>query len=513
MYFDRQAESSAVLTPPPHALTTETRGGRTPLSDAVAAGLVVLAVSAAGVAVTYDAARRWQFEATQNELVQTARIAATRIDADLHASLDSREQELGPEYRRAVAPLVRVQQASDDVIYVYTAVLRDGRIRYVLDSAAVYRIPGDTEEHSHLMEEYRGTDVEFRRALETRSVTVNARPQREEVRTYLSAYAPFWDSRGQFAGVVGVDMWIRALDARMSRLRRIALAASASIVVVAFLVGLAVFRLRSHAVAAEVRDRAAIAALAEARAAAEQASRAKSAFLEIMSHELRTPLSTVVGYSELMHEELGGRDEPSLSADVSRVREAGHHLAAVISDILDFSTMESGHVEFAPVPVDFATLLDELVTLFHRPAAAKGLTLRLDLSRAGTTTGVADPVRFRQILFNLIGNAVKFTDRGGVTVRLRSAPLDGARLVCTVHDTGMGIPADKRALLFQPFSQVDASLTRSAGGTGLGLVISRRLVEAMGGTLEVRSREGRGSTFRLSVPGILGCPGAGEAAA
>ncbi|MGE0813166.1 MAG: sensor histidine kinase [Vicinamibacterales bacterium] len=464
------------------------------------------------MAVTYEAARRWQFQATQHELVQLARIAATRLDADLHATIDDPEQELGSEYRRAVAPLVRVLQASDDVIYVYTAVLRDGRIRYVLDSASIYRVPGDTEEHSHLLAEYRGSDAEFRRALETRSATVNARPQQEAVRTYLSAYAPFWDSRGRFGGVVGVDMWIRALDARLARLRRIALAAAAGVVAMAFVVGLVVFRLRMLAVAAEIRDVAAIADLAEARAAAEQASRAKSAFLEIMSHELRTPLSAVVGYSELMHEELSGRDEPALTADVGRVREAGHHLAAVISDILDFSTMESGRVELSPVPVDFATLLDELVTLFQRPAAAKGLTLRLDLSRAGTTKGIADPVRFRQILFNLIGNAVKFTDGGGVTVRLRASPLDPAGLVCTIHDTGMGIPAGKRALLFQAFSQVDASLTRSAGGTGLGLVISRRLVEAMGGTLRLRSREGRGSTFRVSVPGIL-VRRAGEAAA
>jgi signal transduction histidine kinase len=244
------------------------------------------------------------------------------------------------------------------------------------------------------------------------------------------------------------------------------------------------------------RDRQAVIELASARDAAEQSSRAKSAFLAMMSHELRTPLNAIVGYSELIQEEFEQRGEPALAADVQRVVSASRHLTAIIGDILDYSKLEAGRMEVDATLVDTATVVSEVVELLRPGAEAKGVGMRLAVDPSLRPVFV-DAVRLRQVLLNLVGNAVKFTERGEVTVRLA---VRRSRLVCAVHDTGAGIPVDKRGRLFQPFSQVDSSSTRSAGGTGLGLAISLRLVEMMEGTLRMKSRVGHGSTFRLSLP-------------
>ena len=236
-----------------------------------------------------------------------------------------------------------------------------------------------------------------------------------------------------------------------------------------------------------------------ARDAAEQSVRAKSTFVAMMSHELRTPLNAIVGYSELIHDDLVAREQPRLAADIDRVRTAGQHLAAIISDILDYSKLEADRLVLAPEAVAVEPLLRGAAGHVRAEAEARGLDVVVQVA-AGAHTVVADPLRLAQVVGNLVSNAVKFTDRGRVVLRARRSPVRGGRLVITVHDTGAGIPADKRDRLFQPFSQVDGSLTRRAGGTGLGLVISQRLVAVSGGTLRVRSRVGHGSTFRVSLP-------------
>jgi signal transduction histidine kinase len=271
---------------------------------------------------------------------------------------------------------------------------------------------------------------------------------------------------------------------------------AAGLALLSLAVGVVVFRHRRTAEAHEHRDIDAARSLAAARDAAEAASRQKSEFLATMSHELRTPLNAILGYSELVDEDLAALGDETLRQDVARIAAASRHLADIIGDILDYTKIDSGLLAMQPEPIDVARLLHDLSELLRPGAMASGLAIEVDAPSGATV--FADPVRVRQVLLNLLGNAVKFTERGRVVVRVRPATR-GDRLVIVVHDTGVGIPRAAHARLFEPFSQV-ARGAKAAAGTGLGLTISRRLVDAMGGSLRFRSRPGVGSSFRLVLP-------------
>ena len=238
-----------------------------------------------------------------------------------------------------------------------------------------------------------------------------------------------------------------------------------------------------------------------AQAEAEDAAAVKGEFLANMSHELRTPLTSIVGFTRLAAEQA---DLQGLTRNyVERVGEASRALLCTVNDILDFSQLETGQVSFQAEPTSLRHLARVTLELFMPQAGAKDLDLVLDGDPDDRDLIIAvDPDRIRQILLNLVGNAVKFTDTGSVTLRTRYDE-DAARLSVEVIDTGPGIPAKKQALLFKRFSQVDGSLTRSHGGTGLGLAICKGLVEAMGGVIGTESVPGQGSRFWFSIPAPL----------
>ncbi len=236
-----------------------------------------------------------------------------------------------------------------------------------------------------------------------------------------------------------------------------------------------------------------------ARQAAETANIAKTRFLANMSHELRTPLNAILGYSELLAEEAESRGLGEMVDDCARVREAGVQLLGLISDILDLTKIEAERLELVAEPIVLASLLTEVVGVFG-PELARGKH-RLIQERAedlGTMTG--DPIRIRQILLNLLGNALKFgvSARGG-TITLR-ALRDSERVYFAVADSGPGMSEEQAATIFEPFTQVDASATRRRDGAGLGLAICRSLCEHMGGKISVISAPGLGSTFRVELP-------------
>jgi signal transduction histidine kinase len=246
---------------------------------------------------------------------------------------------------------------------------------------------------------------------------------------------------------------------------------------------------------AERRSRA---DMEKAKVAAEDANRAKGEFLANISHELRTPMNGVIGMSELLLE-TGLDEEQALYA--ATVRDSGRSLLVIINDILDFSRLDAGKMTLDPAPFDLRCAIEEIKEQFLPKAAAKGLHLALYYQVDAPARVIGDCSRICQVVANLTDNAIKFTARGDVGIRVESQEQSAGETVMhiTVEDTGMGIPADKLDLIFQKFTQADGSMTRRYGGTGLGLAIVKQLVELMEGTVDVQSRAGEGSRFCVTL--------------
>jgi signal transduction histidine kinase/ActR/RegA family two-component response regulator len=473
-----------------------------PLIQGVLAGGAVLLISSLGLLYLWHAAREAQLDAVRTELTQLARTAAELVDGDLHRSITSQEQAGSPAHLALLAPLVKFHKATSDIIYVYTAILDRDRIYYILGTDYLYRVPGDTEPTELIMAPHDTVDPTLRRALERHEVAVNQEPVQERVRSYMSAYAPFYDHSGRFVGVVGIDMWLRDFDARMSAIWRAGIGAFAAVALLSLLAGFVVLRLSSAAQRARRRDRVVQLRLAEAKKHAEAqaqraqaASRAKSDLLAVMSHEIRTPMSGVLGFTSLLLDTPLNQEQREFAETMQR---SGDALLTVVNDVLDYSKLESGRMTVEHIDVALESVCDGVRSILQSAALERGVGMRVEYDPRLPKHIKGDPVRIRQVLLNLVGNAVKFTEHGSVLIA--ATELDATRVKISVTDTGIGITAEQMATLFERYTQADPSTARRYGGTGLGLAISKTLVGLMGGEIGVESHPGTGSTFWFVLP-------------
>ncbi len=456
-------------------------------------------VSGIGLWIVYALADRALMAGMRKHLEDIAVTTIGRIDVEGHEALTSDYSVAQPgsdEYARLCDPLVKLRYEVPDIYYAYTLSMVDGTPAFILDSTAFYQNEGDDTELEPPGSLYDDAPQEVYDAWTSGRTIVVHEPYTDKWGTFISAFAPFRNAQDQVVGVFGVDISMGQLADRRKPVNMAALLAAAGCVIGSSIIGLFRWRADTRLMDRESRLLEAQQEAQMGERAARAGEQAKSTFLATMSHEIRTPLNGVLGMAELLSKselQSGQREQ------VEAIRHSGELLLVMLNDILDFSKIDAGAMSVHSEPVDLEALLQEAAGLYRGAAEKKGLSIEVDCREDAPKYVQVDPTRAAQVLGNLISNAIKFTERGGVHL-VASCHEDGEMANIRVEDTGIGIPNDKLKDLFVPFSQLDSGLNRAAGGTGLGLVISRHLAEMMGGGIEAFSKLGEGSTFQFLLP-------------
>lgn len=357
-----------------------------------------------------------------------------------------------------------------------------------------------------------GDPVEYTAALSTAGkgkASVDETPYTDKWGEFYSAYSPVFDNEGNVAGIVAVDFAVDWFENQLSAQTRSTVIGYIIVLFISLLVGavLALLTVRPY-----VRAQG---QLMEEKIRAESANNAKSDFLANMSHEIRTPINAVLGMNEMIlredHKAMGyAESDPllvkesleNISVYAGDVKKAGHNLLAIVNDILDFSKIEAGRMDLLEAPYQLSSLINDINNMILFKAQDKELKFTVEVDPQIPDELAGDEVRIRQIFTNLLNNAVKYTDKGSVSLKLRSKKAEDNKiiLVITVWDTGIGIKPEDKAVLFNKFERLEMERNSTVEGTGLGLAITKSLVDLMGGTIEVESEYGKGSIFTVSIP-------------
>ncbi len=431
-------------------------------------------------------------QAMRNRLLAAARSVANAVDAEVHGSFQSREQEDTALYQAEIGKLARMKAALDVegmIRFVYTCVRRDGAVWLVLDPTPAGDADGDgQEDKAHIMQRYDAASATLKQVLATGVAAVDEHPYSDPWGTFLSGYAPIRNARNELVAVAGVDLALEDYEKQLAGIRQVSSLSTLGALMLALLIALLMAGYHR-------RLQRTVEQLVVARDAALDAARAKGQFLAAMSHELRTPMNAVIGMSGMLADT---RLDASQREFVETIQRSGENLLEMISDILDYSSLDAGRVKVEARPVAVREMVEKLQKQFGPVALQKGLALGVVVGDECPAVVAVDGVRLRQVVRHLLGNAVKFTEAG--EIRLEVGMRRPGWLRVRVSDTGPGIPLAKQEALKEAFLQADYSSTRSQGGMGVGLALCQQLARLMGGSLELESAPGQGCVVILELP-------------
>lgn len=442
----------------------------------------------------YNRADQILKQGIHDQLMSSARVMATIIDGDIHQSLNKPELDLSSTYNQQVQKMEAAKLAVDHsrmIKFAYSCILDGNAVRFVLDMTP----DGDTDhdgknDRAKLMEPYEHPSPTLIEVLKTGLPRVDREPYTDRWGTFISGYAPIIDSVGRPVGAAGVDISLEDYELQRSGLRHVASMSAIGVLFLSYLgsVWMAWYHRRLQNSVAE---------LLRTSDAAASAERVKADFLGAMSHELRTPLNAVLGMSEMLGQTALDKKQREMVETVSK---SGESLLATLTSILEFTQLDSRRLKIESEEAGVRDLLQEVLKVHEEDLRRKGLTLEPSIQEDCPERFTGHVTFLRQVLSQLVSNAIKFTDAGGITIKV-SATQDGegGLLQFAIQDTGIGISADNTGRLFEPLFQVDGTTTRRHGGTGMGLALCKRLCDAMNGRLWVESEPGRGSTFFVEV--------------